>query len=72
MKFNIKKLYESTIHTLEKHQMEVTIAIAALSMVAFVPDPEEERANSELKSLLEDLNTHLSEKIKMLKYMAEK
>jgi hypothetical protein len=70
MKFDIKKLYKSTIKTLEAHQMEVTIAIAALSMMAFAPDPEEEKANSELKTILTDLHNHLAEKINTLKYLA--
>ena len=52
MKFDIKRLYKSTIKTLEKHQMEVTIAIAALSIIAFVPESmEEEQAHAEIKAL---------------------
>lgn len=64
MNFDIKKLYKSTIKTLEKHQMEVTIAIAALSMLAFGPeDPQEALAHKQIidiyKKVLNEIEAQL-------------
>jgi len=43
MKFDIKKLYKSTIKTLEAHQTELSIALTALSLLAFVPESDDEK-----------------------------
>jgi len=70
MKFDIKKLYKSTIKTLEQHQMEVSIALAALSMLAFVPESQEEtNAHNEIKEMYENILRTITLQIERLKAM---
>jgi len=54
MKFDIKKIYKSTVKQLEKHQVELSIALTAISLLAFMPDDEDGEA-SLLKELIEDI-----------------
>lgn len=52
MKLNFKKIYSKTIKTLEAHQTELSIALTAISLLAFMPEdlPEDVQA---LKHVLE-------------------
>jgi hypothetical protein len=68
MKFNIKKLYKSTIKTLEAHQIELTLALAALSVVAFVPEtPEETEQHDRIKNILEGLSAATETQLAVLR-----
>lgn len=59
MKLNIKKMYQDTIHVLEKHQLEVTIAIAALSIIAAPAFAKDTQAQEEENNIKNDLAAHL-------------
>ncbi len=41
MKFSIKKMYKDTVKQLEKHKTEIEIAIAAVAIVALVPEEQD-------------------------------
>lgn len=71
MKFDIKKLYKSTVKTLEQHQVELSIALAALSMVAFAPDPEEEESLEEIKEIYRVQIDFLNEQIAILQSLVK-
>ena len=58
MKFDIKKLYHDSVKQLEKHQVEISTALAILALAARSAepvDPEEEAAKAELASMYQDL-----------------
>jgi hypothetical protein len=52
MKFDIKKMYHETVKQLEKHQVEIEIALAALAVVALVPEEAEVLAAKEALKLM--------------------
>lgn len=55
MKLNFKKIYESTIKTLEAHQIELSIALAAISLLAFMPEDEESKENREMLTKMHEV-----------------
>jgi len=63
MKLNFKKIYKSTIRTLEAHQIELSIALTAISLLAFAPDPELD----DVRVLLTDMQRINNEQIAALK-----
>jgi len=67
MSFNIKKLYKNTIKTLEKHQMEITIAIAALTIAAFGPSNDEEtKAHEDVVNVYKKVLSELDSQLEIL------
>jgi hypothetical protein len=72
MKLDIKKLYKSTIKTLERHQMEVTLAIAALSIVTLAPQDEEEvEARNQLVHIYNKVLREIDSQLEVLNELIE-
>jgi len=56
MKLNIKKLYKDTVHQLEKHQVEISTALALVALVGFsAQDEDEKTARDELETMYNEL-----------------
>lgn len=48
MKLDFKKIYKSAIKTLEAHEIELSIALTAISLLAFMPEDKESRQTKEM------------------------
>ena len=68
MKFDIKKMYHDTVKQMEKHQVEISTALAVIAIVAAREaeplDPEEEAARNELAAMYQEMldvtNKHIA------------
>lgn len=54
MKFDIKKMYHDTVAQLEKHQVEIEIALGVLAVIAFAPEDLETLAAKEAVKLMHE------------------